>query len=43
MLVYEWKPILVIDYEKHEDSIMKRLLKIMEKISQLRKVTRQII
>ncbi len=33
MLVYERKPTLVMNYEKHGGSIMKRLLKIIEKVS----------
>ena len=32
MLVYGQEPTLVMDYGKHEGSIMKRLLKIMKKI-----------
>jgi len=34
---------LVIDYRKHGDSIIKRLLEITEKVSQLRKVARRTI
>ena len=43
MLVYRQKPILVMDYEKYEDFIMKRLLKITEKVSQLREAARRAI
>ncbi len=43
MLVYEWEPILVIDYKKHGDSIIERLLEITEKVPQLRKAARKVI
>jgi len=43
MLVYGKKPILVMDYGKHEGSIIERLIKITEKVPQLRKVTRKAI
>ena len=43
MLVYEREPTLVMDYEKHENSIMERLLEIMEKVSQLREAARRAI
>ncbi len=33
MLVYRREPALIMDYEKHEGSIMKRLLEIIKKIS----------
>ncbi len=36
MLIYKRESILVIDYKKYKGSIIKRLLKITEKISQLR-------
>jgi len=32
-----------MDYEKHGDSIIKRLLKIIEKVSQLREAARRAI
>ncbi len=43
MLVYGWKLTLVMDYEKHGGSIMERLLKITEKVPQLRKAARRAI
>ena len=43
ILVYEREPILVMDYKKHGSSIMKRLLKITEKVPQLREVARRAI
>ncbi len=43
MLVYGWKPTLVMDYGKHGGSIMERLLKITEKVSQLREAARRVI
>ena len=43
MLVYERKSTLVMDYEKHGDSIVERLLEIMEKVSQLREAARRAI
>jgi len=43
MLVYGWKPILVMDYEKYEGSIIERLLEITEKVSQLKKAIRKAI
>ncbi len=43
MLIYEWELILVMDYEKHGGSIIERLLKITEKVSQLREAARKII
>ncbi len=43
MLVYGREPTLVIDYRKHEGSIMKRLLEITEKIPQLREAARRAI
>ncbi len=43
MLIYGKEPILVMDYRKHEDSIMERLLKITEKVSQLREAARRAI
>src|SRR6266542_3269047 len=43
MLVYGKEPTLVIDYRKHEGSIMERLLEITEKVSQLREVARRAI
>ena len=43
MLVYRQESTLVMDYEKYGDLIMKELLKITEKISQLRKAARRII
>ena len=43
MLVYRQEPTLVIDYEKYESSIMKKLLKIIEKVLKLRKAARRAI
>ncbi len=43
MLVYERKPTLVMDYRKHEGSIMERLLEITEKVPQLREAARRTI
>ncbi len=43
MLVYGRELTLVMDYEKYEGSIMKRLLEITEKVSQLSKVVRRTI
>ena len=43
MLVYERESILVMNYRKHKDSIIERLLKITEKVSQLREVAKRII
>jgi len=43
MLVHEREPTLVIDYRKHGGSIMKRLLEIIEKVSQLREAARRAI
>ncbi len=43
MLVYRREPILVMDYGKHGGSIMERLLKITEKIPQLREAARKAI
>ncbi len=43
MLVYKKELTLVIDYEKHRDSIIKRLLEITEKVSQLKKAARRTI
>jgi len=43
ILVYGRKPILVMDYGKYEGSIMERLLKITEKVSQLREAARRAI
>src|SRR6266498_2940943 len=43
MLVYGREPTLVMDYRKHGDSIMKRLLEITEKIPQLREAARRAI
>ncbi len=43
MLVYKREPTLVMDYEKHEGSIIERLLKITEKVSQLKEVARRAI
>ncbi len=43
MLVYRWEPTLVMDYRKYRGSIMKRLLEITEKVSQLREVARRAI
>ena len=43
MLVYRREPALIMDYEKHEGSIMKRLLEIIKKISQLKEVARKVI
>ena len=43
MLVYGWESILVMDYEKHEGSIMERLLEITERVLQLREVVRRAI
>ena len=41
MLVYGREPTLVMDYRKHGGSIMKRLLEIIEKVSQLREAARR--
>jgi len=43
MLVYGQEPILVMDYRKYGNSIMKRLLEIIEKVSQLREAARRAI
>src|SRR6266542_6905281 len=43
MLVYKREPTLVMDYGKHGDSIMERLLEIMEKVTQLREAARRAI
>ena len=43
MLVYGQKLTLVIDYGKHGGSIMKRLLEIIEKVSQIRKAAKRVI
>jgi len=43
VLIYGWEPTLVMDYGKHEDFIMKRLLEITEKILQLREAIRRAI
>ncbi len=43
MLVYEQELTLVMDYRKHEGSIMKRLLEITEKVPQLREAARRAI
>ena len=43
MLVYGWEPTLVIDYRKHRGSIMKKLLEITERVSQLREAAKRVI
>ncbi len=43
MLVYRKESTLVMDYRKHKGSIMKRLLEITEKVSQLREVAKRVI
>ncbi len=43
MLVYGWKPTLVINYGKYGDSILERLLEITEKVPQLREAARRVI
>src|SRR6266498_559784 len=43
MLVYGREPTLVMDYRKHEDSIIERLLEITEKVPQLREAARRAI
>src|SRR6266498_1958791 len=43
ILVYGKEPTLVMDYGKHGGSIMERLLKITEKVPQLREVARRAI
>ncbi len=43
MLIYRREPTLVMDYEKHGGFIMKRLLKITEKVPQLRETARRAI
>ena len=43
MLVYRREPTLIMDYGKHGGSIMERLLKITEKVSQLREAARRAI
>ena len=43
MLIYGKESSLVIDYRKHGDSIIERLLEITEKVLQLREVARKAI
>ena len=43
MLIYEWEPILVMDYGKYGGSIIEKLLEITEKVPQLRKAARRAI
>ncbi len=43
MLVYKRELTLIMDYGKHEDSIIERLLEITKKILQLREAVRRII
>ncbi len=43
MLVYGREPTLVMNYRKYEGSIMERLLKITEKVSQIREAARRVI
>ncbi len=43
MLVYGKEPTLVMDYGKHEGSIMERLLEITEKVPQLKEAARRAI
>ena len=43
MLVYGREPTLVMDYEKYGGSVMERLLKITEKVLQLREAARRAI
>ncbi len=43
MLVYKRELTLIMDYGKHEDSIIKRLLKIIKKVSQLREIAKRAI
>ena len=43
MLVYGRETTLVMDYRKHGDSIIERLLEITEKVSQLREAARRTI
>ncbi len=43
MLVYRRKLTLIMDYKKHEGFIMKKLLKITEKILQLKEAARRVI
>ena len=43
MLVYGWKPTLIIDYEKYKGLIIKRLLEITKKVLQLREAARRAI
>ncbi len=43
MLVYGREPTLVMDYRKYGGSIMERLLKITEKVLQLREAARRTI
>ena len=42
-LVYEREPTLIMDYKLHKGSIIERLLKITDKIPQLRERARRII
>ena len=41
--MYGKEPTLVMDYRRHEGSIMERSLEITEKVSQLRKAVRRAI
>ena len=43
MLVYKRELTLVMNYKKHKGFIMKRLLEITEKVSQLREAARRAI
>ncbi len=43
MLVYRRELTLVMDYEKYEGSIIERLLKITEKVLQLKEAARRAI
>ena len=43
MLVYRREPTLVMDYGKYGGSIMERLLKIIEKVPQLKEAARRAI
>ncbi len=42
-LIYERKPSLVMDYGPYKGSIIERLLKITDKVSQLREIVRRTI
>ncbi len=43
MLVYRKESTLIMDYKRHEGSIIERLLEITKKILQLKEATRRVI